>query len=56
MGTAGTLIMKISLIIMLSTLAIVQLIVFGDVLKGLSLLFYDINIKMLILAIIIIIL
>ena len=56
MGTAGTLIMKISLIIMLSTLAIVQLIVFGDVLKGLSLLFYDINVKMLILAIALILL
>ena len=51
MGTAGTIIMKISLIIMLSTVTVVQLIVFGDVLKGLSILFYDINIKLLILAI-----
>ena len=56
MGTAGTIIMKISLIIMLSTVTVVQLIVFGDVLKGLSILFYDINIKILILAIALILL
>ena len=45
MGTTGTIIMKISLIIMVSTMAIVQLIVFGDVLKGLLILVYDINTK-----------
>ena len=56
MGVKGTIIMKISLIIMISTMAVVQLIVFGDVLKGLSLLFYDINIKLLIVAIAIILL
>ena len=56
MGTAGTIIMKISLIIMLSTVTVVQLIVFGDVLKGLSILFYDINVKILILAIALILL
>jgi hypothetical protein len=42
-GVAGTIIMKISLIIMLSTATVVQLIVFGDILKGLSLLFLNIN-------------
>ena len=47
MGTTGCVLMKLSLFIMLSTLAIVQLIVFGDVLKGLSLLFCDINVKIL---------
>ena len=51
MGTTGTIIMKISLIIMVSTMAIVQLIVFGDVLKGLLILVYDINTKILIIAI-----
>ena len=56
MGVKGTIIMKISLIIMISTMAVVQLIVFGDVLKGLSLLFYDINIKLLIVAIAIVLL
>ena len=56
MGVKGTIIMKISLIIMISTMAVVQLIVFGDVLKGLSLLFYDINIKLLIIGIAIILL
>ena len=56
MGVTGTVIMKISLIVMISTMAVVQLIVFGDVLKGLSLLFYDINIKILIIAIAIILL
>ena len=56
MGVTGTIIMKISLIVMISTMAVVQLIVFGDVLKGLSLLFYDINIKILIIAIAIILL
>ena len=56
MGVTGTIIMKISLIVMISTMAVVQLIVFGDVLKGLSLLFYDINIKILIVAIAIILL
>jgi amino acid permease len=43
--------MKISLIVMLSTLAVVQLLVFGDVLKGLSLLFWDINTKILVVGI-----
>ena len=56
MGVKGTIIMKISLIIMISTMAVVQLIVFGDVLKGLSLLFYNINIKLLIIGIAIILL
>ena len=51
MGTAGTIIMKTSIIVMVSTMAVVQLIVFGDVLKGLSILVYDINIKILILLI-----
>ena len=51
MGTTGTIIMKISLIIMVSTMAIVQLIVFGDVLKGLLILVYDINTKILIIGI-----
>ena len=51
LGTTGSVIMKIALIIMLSTLAVVQLIVFGDVFKGLSLLFYDIDVKILILEI-----
>ena len=36
---------------MLSTLAVVQLLVFGDVLKGLSLLFWDINTKILVVGI-----
>ena len=48
MGTAGSVVMKSALIIMLSTLAVVQLIVFGDVFKGLSLLFCDINVKVII--------
>ena len=43
MGTAGTIIMKTSIIVMVSTMAVVQLIVFGDVLKGLLILVYDIN-------------
>ena len=51
MGTAGAVIMKIGLFVMYSTLAIVQLIVFGDVLKGLSLLFCDVNLKILIVII-----
>ena len=51
LGAAGTVIMKIALIVMLSTLAVVQLLVFGDVLKGLSLLFCDINTKILIIGI-----
>ena len=51
LGVAGTIIMKISLIVMISTMAVVMLIVFGDVLKGLSLLFYDIHTKILILGI-----
>ena len=56
MGVAGSIIMKLSLVVMCSTLAIVQLIVFGDVFKGLSLLFCDINVKYLIIAIAIILL
>ena len=51
LGVAGTIIMKISLIVMLSTVAVVQLLVFGDVLKGLSLLFFDINTKILVIGI-----
>ena len=51
MGVAGSVIMKFALIVMLSTLAVVQLIVFGDVFKGLSLLFCDINIKIIIIII-----
>ena len=51
MGVTGTVIMKISLIIMLSTLSIVQLIVFGDVLKGLSIFVVDIHTKILIIGI-----
>ena len=56
MGTTGSVLMKFSLFVMCSTLAIVQLIVFGDVLKGLSLLFCDINVKFLIVGIAIILL
>ena len=56
MGLFGTILIKIAIIVMLSTLAVVQLIVFGDVLKGLSLLIFDINVKYLILAIAIILL
>ena len=56
MGVAGSIIMKLSLVVMCSTLAIVQLIVFGDIFKGLSLLFCDINVKYLIIAIAIILL
>ena len=56
MGPAGSIIMKLSLAVMCSTLAVVQLIVFGDVLKGLSLLFCDINVKFLIVVIAIVIL
>ena len=51
MGVAGSIIMKLSLVIMCSTLAAVQLIVFGDVFKGLSLIFCDIHVKILILII-----
>ena len=51
MGLFGTILIKFSLMVMLSTLAVVQFIVFGDVLKGLSLLAFDINVKFLILLI-----
>ena len=51
LGAAGTIIMKVSLIVMISTMAVVMLIVFGDVLKGLSLLIYDVHTKILILGI-----
>ena len=51
MGVAGTIIIKVALIVMLSTITVVQLIVFGDIFKGLSLLFYDINVKILIIGI-----
>ena len=51
MGVTGTIIMKIALIIMLSTLSVVQLIVFGDVLKGLSIFVIDIPTKVLIVGI-----
>ena len=43
--------MKVSLIVMISTMAVVMLIVFGDVLKGLSILIYDVHTKILILGI-----
>lgn len=56
LGPAGTLLMKLSLVIMCSTLAIVQLIVFGDVFKGLTLLFCDIKVKLLIIIIALILL
>lgn len=56
MGLFGTILIKFSLMVMLSTLAVVQFIVFGDVLKGLSLLAFDINVKLLILLIALIIL
>ena len=56
MGTTGTFIMKSALIIMTSTLAIVQLICYGDVLKGLTMFFYDINTKLLIVGIALVIL
>ena len=56
LGVAGTVLIKISLVVMLSTLAIVQLLVFGDVLKGLSLLFIDINTKLLVVGIAIVLL
>ena len=48
--------MKISLIVMVSTMAVVQLIVFGDVLKGLSRLVYDVSTKILIVGIAIVLL
>ena len=50
-GIGGTIIIKVSLIIMISLLPVVQFLVFGDVLKGLSVLFYDINTKILIIGI-----
>ena len=56
MGLFGTILIKFALMVMLSTLAVVQLIVFGDVLKGLSLLAFDINVKLLILLIALILL
>ena len=55
MGVTGTILIKALLFVSCCALAIVQLIVFGDVLKGLSLLFCDINVKLLILGIAIII-
>ena len=51
MGVVGTVLIKLALVVMLSTVTVVQLIVFGDVFKGLSLLFCDINSKILIIAI-----
>ena len=54
MGVTGSVLMKSSLFFHCFISAIVQLIVFGDVLKGLSLLFCDINVKFLILCIAII--
>ena len=56
MGATGTFIMKTALIIMTSTIAIVQLICYGDLLKGLTMLFYDINTKLLIVEIALVIL
>ena len=51
-GIWGTIIIKVALIIMLAILPVVQFLVFGDVLKGLSFLFYDnINTKLLIIGI-----
>ena len=55
MGVTGTILIKALLFVSCCALAIVQLIVFGDVLKGLSLLFCEINVKLLILGIAIII-
>ena len=43
MGIAGTIIMKIFPIVLLSILFVVQLIAFGDVFKGLIIFFYDID-------------
>ena len=43
MEIAGTIIMKIFPIVLLSILFVVQLIAFGDVLKGLIIFFYDID-------------
>ena len=43
MGIAGTIIMKIFPIVLLSILFVVQLIAFGDVLKALIIFFYDID-------------
>ena len=51
MGVTGSVLMKFSLVVMCSTLATVQLIVFGDVFKGLSLLFCDVQVKVLIVII-----
>ena len=51
LGVAGTIIMKVSLVVMISTMEVALLIVFGDVLKGLCLLVYDINTKFLIIGI-----
>ena len=51
MGASGSVIMKLALVVMCSTLSIVQLIVFGDVLKGLSLIFCDVHVKILIVVI-----
>ncbi len=56
LGATGTIIMKVSLIVMISTMAVVMLIVFGDVLKGLSILIYDVHTKILILGIALILL
>ena len=56
MGVTGSVLIKVSLFVMCLTLAIVQLIVFGDVLKGLSLLFCNIHVKFLIVGIAIILL
>ena len=56
MGVTGTILMKGSFFVFCSTLAIVQLIVFGDILKGLSLLFCDINVKILIIGLAIVLL
>ena len=56
LGITGTIIMKISLVVMISTMAVAQLIVFGDVLKGLCLLVSDIHTKVLIIGIAVILL
>ena len=56
MGETGSVIMKLSLVVMCSTVASVQLIVFGDIFKGLSLSFCDINVKILIVLIALVIL
>ena len=56
MGVTGSVFLKVSLFVMCCTLAIVQLMVFGDVLKGLALLFCNLNERYFIIGIAIVIL